>query len=157
MIDKFDSYRQYAGFTFAREFFHRDSKEIFHYQKNVLEKAGGALTFVVLKPADKLILKIRSPLVVLSAVIIGIALTTILFYPAQSVAVALYIFPPLVKTGPRVLKMGAFFLLQSTILGLGIRTLGRLSNPELMGMWERRGSDNLRMLTSMQLGSEILK
>lgn len=153
MIDKFDSYRQYAGFTFAREFFHRDTKQVYLYPKNILEKVGGALTFVVLKPADLLILKIRSPLVVLSSVIVGIALTTILFYPTQSIAMAMYLFPPLVKTGPKLLRMGTFLLLQSTILGLGIRTLGRLSNPELMNMWDRRGNDNLRLLTSMQLGS----
>lgn len=128
-MEHFASFKSYCRFAMAREFVHKETGSPFIYAKKRLEKIGDLLASPLIKPGDFVLKNIRNPLFVTAAVIIGLALTTLLFYPAIIPSLVLFTF---------TVKAGIFLLCQSTILGIGLRTLGRLGHPELMSAWDRQ-------------------
>ena len=141
-MEHFDSFKDYFRFLGAKEFVYTDTKATFEYQQNLLEKTGRFLAYPIWHSGDFMIRNIRNPLFVTAIVAAGIALTTLLFYPSVFTGVL---------WGVGALKFPAYLITQSTILGVGLRTLGRLSNSQLMMSWDARQIEPLRV------GSIILK
>lgn len=125
----FDSYKSYFGFALAREYAYIDSCRPFSYNKSRMEKIGEFIASPLLKPGDYVLKNMRNPLFITAAVIIGLALTTLVFYPA--------LIPGLLAFSAG-LKGLVFLLTQSSIVGLCMRTLGRLNNTQLMTAWKNR-------------------
>lgn len=125
----FDSFSGYLRFATAREFTYTDQKETsFKYTKNRCEKIGDALATPVMRPLDFTARNSRNPLLIAALTVVGIFLSTLIFYPAVFAGV-------FTETVIVCLKAVAFTLTQTTILGLGLRTLGRLNNRELKDEW----------------------
>lgn len=130
-MKSFNSFRDYLRFTVAKQFVYKESGQPFEYRRSRLEKTGGVIASLIFRPGDYLLKNIRNPLFITAAVVVGIALTTLVFYPA--------LFPVFLSAG--TLKLGAFLLTESTLVGLCLRTLGRLNNQELMLAWIKKELD----------------
>lgn len=130
-MDHFLNFKEYGDFALAREFLYRDpTKGMFNHVPNRLEKLGGRLIAPLFTPADKVLRNIRNPLLIAALTISGIFFTTLLFYPSVFV---------LLTSCVLAIKITAFTLLQTTILGLCLRTLGRLSpSNELLKAWDNK-------------------
>ena len=127
MITHFDSIGEYFSFVFAREFWDKQNNQTFAYSKSSFEKAGEWLTKPILGFADFTFKNIKNPLFITALVIIGIAAASIAFYPAQFIAVVGFVYPPLLHLTPSVGKFALYLALNTTIVGLFIRTMNRLS------------------------------
>jgi len=131
-MEHFTSFGQYLKFSFAREFIYRDeTKGDFSYNPNALEKLGGYLVAPLMKPSDSLLKNIRNPLVITALTIGAIFVATLVFYPAVVVSLLQNI---------TVLKFAICSLVDVTILGLGLRTLGRLGvsgDNGLLSAWDK--------------------
>lgn len=125
----FDSIGSYFRFVLAKDFLHKDTLAPVHYRKNFLERLGGKLAGPLLKPGDILLKNIRNPLLITALVVVSIALTTLVFYPGVYAAIV-----PMAK----VVRFSLFCITQTTILGLGLRALGRLRDDVLMDHWIKR-------------------
>lgn len=129
-MEHFDTLVSYLHFGLCRNFsVNIASSTPYHYTQNNLEKVGNFLSRPVLGPLDFSVRNGRNPLFILALTVVGVFTATMLFYPAV-IAQAI---TPLALL---VIKTGSFIALQSAILGLGLRTLGRLNNPELMKAWD---------------------
>lgn len=130
-MDHFDTFSSYVRFTFARDFIKKDPSEIsFHYTKNKWEKTGDFLTKPVLKPIDFSGRNSRNPFFITALTIAALFVATVLFYPAM---VSGFLTIPVVVG----IKTALYTLTQITIVGLCLRTLGRLNNPVLMSEWDK--------------------
>lgn len=125
----FDTFKDYYRFATAREFVHKETCTSFPYRHNRMEKIGEVLVSPYFKPGDFILKNIRNPLFITAAVVMGLALTTLVFYPEVIPAIGLIAL---------ALKSWVYLLTQSAIAGLGLRTLGRLNNAELMSSWVNR-------------------
>lgn len=141
-MKNFDSLKDYFRFALAREFVHRENCQSFSYKENFLEKIGGFTVKPLFHPSDYVLKNIRNPLFISATVIVGLALTTLVFYPALV---------PGLLTLTGALKFTGYLLTQSTIVGLGLRTLGRLHNDQLMTAWKHQ------LLLPINLGTEIIR
>lgn len=125
-FDRFSDYLRFAG---AREFTYRDQKDTsFKYTKNRCEKIGHALAKPVIGPLDFIGRNSRNPLLIAALTITAVFVATLIFYPS----VIAIVFTATVVV---CLKAAAFTLTQAAIVGLCLRTLGRLNNQELMRKW----------------------
>jgi len=138
----FASCKDYFRFVTAREFADAQTNAPFAYSKSRLEKVGEVLASPLARPGDYVLKNIRNPLFITAAVIVGLMLTTLIFYPA--------VIPGLLAI-TSVLKAGAFALTQTALTGLCLRTLGRLNNSGLMAAWDSR------QLQPVRLGAIILQ
>jgi len=141
-MKSFNSIRGYFQFALAREFVYQDSLSQFHYRQNKLEKVGAFLARPIFQPGDYLLKNIRSPLFITATVVAGIALTTLVFYPG--------VVPGLLGLA-NAIKLGVYAVTQSTIVGVCLRTLGRLNHRELMEAWAHQ------RITSVTLGSIVVQ
>jgi hypothetical protein len=127
----FDSWKQYFRFSLAREFVDCQTAVPFTAHTR-LEKAGDFMAKIVVKPLDLAIREFRNPAVIAALTITLLAATTIAFYPAQSLLIAYKVLPFLKAIKAHHITAALFAITQTTIVGLGIRTVARLSNAELM-------------------------
>lgn len=135
MIARFETFKQYQDFALGRGFATKEKE--FAYPKERLEKLGGYLVAPIFRPLDKTLQNVRNPLVILVLTVSAIAALTIAFYPAQFFSTLGKALPILLKITPAHVKFGLYAIFQATILGLGIRTFGRLNNEELVAAWNR--------------------
>jgi hypothetical protein len=136
MTITFKSVADYSKFIGAREFRHPDGKLI-ESNKNILEKVGGLLTKPVLGFSDIAFRNITNPLVITAITIMAIAVITIVFYPTTFIATIAIAIPKLLLLQPWMAKFAIYVLAECTILGLGIRGVGRLNNPTLIDAYTR--------------------
>lgn len=141
-MKNFDSLSHYFRFALAREFVHGENYQPYRYKKNALESIGGFIVRPLFQPGDYILKNIRNPLFITATVIVGLALTTLIFYPAMV---------PGLLTITSALKFTGYLFTQSTIIGLGLRTLGRLQNNELMAAWKNQ------IPLPINLGTEIVR
>lgn len=128
----FDSY---YSFNFAREFVDRQTGEKFPISR--FEKIGDALAGLILKPLDTIMKEFRNPVVIVALTITLLFIASIIFYPVQSMAIACRLLPFLKYVRPAHIKAALYVFSQTVILGLGLRSVSRLSNPELMNAFQR--------------------
>lgn len=140
----FSGFKEYANFALAREFIYADSsKGNFKHSPNTLEKLGSFLVAPLFNPADKIMKNMNNPVVIVAVTTAGLFAATLAFYPATIVHIIDHVW---------VLHMASFALSQSAILGIGLRTLGRLSQDcALMQAWKRQE------LIPLPLGSELIR
>jgi membrane-bound ClpP family serine protease len=133
----FLSCEDYFRFSLAKSF-QTANGELFNYNKNRLDTVGS----VVFKPlsifVDHTLRNIRNPLMITVLTIIAIAATTFAFYPTFVLTSIGKILPLALQLQPWVVKLAVFTAIEIQILGLGLRTLGRLSNPVLIQAWIKR-------------------
>lgn len=123
----FDGIRDYIIFAAARKFVTKEGKSF--KSENFREKLGGRLVSPLLKPAHFCMKNIRNPLMIVALTLGALFVSTLLFYPATLSAIIVAI---------PAIKLIAYATVQMTIIGLCVRTLGRLGNKELMEAWDAR-------------------
>lgn len=133
----FDSWKDYFQFSLGREFVNRETGILFTVHSPI-ERVGHALANVVMKPLDLVMREFRNPMVIVALTIAMLVATTIVFYPAHAMAIACKVFPFLKVIEVGHVKFVLYAVSQTVIAGLGIRTVGRLSNHELMGSLRAR-------------------
>lgn len=147
MNHTFDSYIDYFRFSCAKGFYNlTDEKEV-AYPKNILEKVGNKILAPIVVPMDRLLKNIRNPLVIVALTIAAIAIATIAFYPEVVAAAIGTALPFLLKIEPWMLKFAVFSAIELNILALGLRTLGRLCNKDLMQAWKNKEIDSFAIGT----------
>lgn len=149
MRTEFSSCRNYFQFLFAKGFT-LDNK-LFAYSQNCLERAGSFLIAPTLGVADLTGQNIRNPLVSTAALIVAIAIVTICFYPVHFINAVGYVCPILLKITPQMAKGVVFALSQTTIVGVCLRALGRMTNRSLCIQW------NARKIVPLPIGTSIEK
>jgi hypothetical protein len=131
-MEHFETFASYVHFSLARDFNVKDDSQTpYLYPKNNCEKVGNLLSKPVLAPLDFSMRHGRNPLFIMALTIVGVFTATMLFYPAVVAGV-------ISVTALLVIKIAAFTLIQTSIIGLGLRTFGRLNNPQLMDAWDRQ-------------------
>jgi hypothetical protein len=131
----FPSWKNYFSFAFASDFIATQESFVLHRQKNWGEALGEIISKPVLGPINFLVREIKNPLVILSITVSLVAAATLVFYPAQCIAAATTLFPFLVQMRPWMIKIAVFTCVESTILAVGLRALGRMCNKELHRAW----------------------
>ncbi len=132
---RFDSWQSYFSFCLAREFVDQQGRSL---NGRGIERIGHFLAAPIVKPLDALMREFRNPLVIVALTVSLLLITSIVFYPVQSMVLACRVLPFLKYIRPWHVKGALYIISQTVILGLGLRTLGRLSNPELMEAFARK-------------------
>lgn len=137
----------------AREFWDVDNDERVIYAKTRLERLGDFLTYPMMKMADHTMRNIRNPLMILSVTLTAIIGVTILFYPEELMQVVSRAIPIAQQVKPWMIKATLYTTLQTTILGVGLRTLGRLDpSGELWNLWNQLP----REIVPIAIGTQIV-
>jgi hypothetical protein len=120
------------GSTFAQT----KGFSICQYTPTTLEKVGRVFQWGVAGFLDFFLRNFKNPLMIITLTAIAMVVTTFCFYPIVTFAgiVAVIPFLQYVIT-PTVLLAITFGIAQLTILGICLRTLGRLNNQGLMGRY----------------------
>ncbi len=150
----FNSFSEYWQFAGAREFWDVDNNERVIYAKTRMEHLGDFLAYPLMKITDYAMRNIRNPLMILSVTLTAIIGVTILFYPEELVNVVSRVIPIAQQLKPWMIKVALYMTLQITILGIGLRTMGRL-NPfgELWIVWNQTP----RVIVPIALGTNIVQ
>lgn len=129
----FNGFTDYLQFALAKEFIWNDgvSKTSFNFPKKKYEEIGNLLTKPILQPIDFSLRNGRNPLFIAAITVGAIFMTTLLFYPAVFSGI-------FTATVIASIKAIAFTTTQLGIIGLGLRTLGRLDNQKLMKEWDQQ-------------------
>lgn len=131
----FSSWPNFFNFALARNLVSANPQHNVEIRENLLEKAGHALSRPLLNPLNFLLREIKNPLVILALTVTLVAIATLIFYPAQFMAIAYTALPFLAKIQPWMVKLALFACVEATILALGLRALGRMCNRELRQAW----------------------
>ena len=126
-----------SALVFAKEFREKKSDQKYQYTQNRLESLGNKLQWLVVKSSDTLLREIKNPVTIIALTTLALFSVTIAFYPSSALLVATKVLPPLSKIQPWMLKMALYIAIQSAVLGIGLRGLGRLSNKTLYENWKR--------------------
>lgn len=151
MITSFNSVGDYFRFGNAKSFFHSGEQKFFEYPKNLLERIGDRLVKPVASTTDFLLVNIRNPLMILALTVAAIALVTIAFYPTVFMNALGAVIPFVFSIEPWMVKLAVFAAVEINILGVGLRTLGRLTNKVLMQAWTNKE------IIPISLGTQIIK
>jgi|GEM_PF-1599197 len=132
----FNSFSEYWHFASAREFRDIDQHQRVIYAKTRLERLGDLLVYPFMKIVDHAMQNIRNPLVIISITLTAIVAVTILFYPEEFMRVIARAIPMADQIKPWMIKAALYTALETTIVGIGLRTFGRL-NPsgDLWRLW----------------------
>lgn len=126
---------RFWAFSIAYSFRDKEGNS-FIYEKNTLEKAGHFLRLGVGMATNTLFREIRNPIMIIALTALALLGVSIAFYPATALNVIASVCPILLKTKPWMARFALYLLCQSTILGIGLRTLGRLNNDLLVKAWK---------------------
>lgn len=120
----------------AKSFRIAETGEEFSYEKNSIEKVGHALRYAIGNIVDITLREIRNPITIVSLTAIAMVAVTIAYYPATVIGIIAKVFPLALKIEPWRLKFALYLSIQMTILGVGIRALGRFANPSFIEKWK---------------------
>ncbi|MBA3721061.1 MAG: hypothetical protein H0W88_01500 [Parachlamydiaceae bacterium] len=151
MQPTFNSVKDYGLFVGAKCFYDIRNGQEFAYRNNVFEKIGEGCISPFTIPTDVALLNIKNPLMITTLTIVAIAIVTIVFYPVQFLNVVSTVAPFLLNIKASSIKFTLFASSELLILGLGIRTLSRLFNDNLMAAWTRRE------IIPISIGTEITR
>ena len=139
MINYFSSIRDCFRFVSCREFWHQTVSEgPFSYEKSRAEKLGDLLIRPVFKNADSALKHIREPYMITALTLAALGTVTLVFYPEQCAEFLTDTIPIGAVVKPWMVKFGVYLGTEATILGIGMRTIGRLSNLDLMSAWREK-------------------
>jgi len=145
----FPTWRNYFQFCLARDHITLDGEEFFVYEKNLLERIGQVVSRLVIEPLHFVGKNIRNPLFVATLISSALFLTTLAFYPAKVFPIIEKCLPFTKRINLAGIRMGVFIAMQVTISGIGLRAIGRLSNPELRRAWDAQE------IAALQIGYEL--
>jgi hypothetical protein len=149
----FHSFSEYWQFAWAREFRDIEDHEKLEYAKTRLERLGDFMVYPIHKISDHALRNIRNPLMILTVTVTAIVAVTILFYPEESVKFVSRVVPIAQQVKPWMIKATLYSVLQFTILGICLRTLGRLDpSGELWNMWDQAP----RTMIPIAVGTEVV-
>lgn len=149
----FDSFSEYWKFAWAREFRYSEDEETVVYEKTKMERLGDVIVYPIMRISDHTLRNIRNPLMILSVTITAIAVVTILFYPEELVKSVAKVVPYAAHFKPWMVKVTLYTLLQINVLGLCLRTLGRLDpSGELWELWDAAP----RAIFPIGVGTEVV-
>lgn len=134
-IAKFNSVRHYFQFVMAKGFLDATTGELLDYKKSRFERLGYAIAAPILKTTDAVVLNLRNPVVLSSYTVGCIAIISFIYYPAQTVAAIEKVAPSLLKLKLWMVRFALYTATELTVLGLGMRTLSRISNESLSRPW----------------------
>jgi hypothetical protein len=126
-----------AQFAFAREFVDREGKRA-PLEPSRIEKMGHSLANILLKPLDVVLTQIRNPAVIAALTVASLLMTAIIFYPGETMLILTRVLPFLKHLQAGHVKFSFYVLSQVMIFGLGLRTMGRLSNTDLMDAFRKK-------------------
>ena len=126
-----------TSFVFAKEFRKKSTGEIHQYPQNRLESVGNNLRWMLGRSTDLLLREIKNPITIIALTSLALFSVTIAFYPSSALLLAAKLLPPLSHLKPWMLKLTLYIATQSTILGVGLRSLGRFNNEALFRSWKR--------------------
>lgn len=138
----FNSAGEYWRFVGAKEFCLSANGKQFLYEKNYLERIGDALVRPILGTSDGLLQNIKRPLFIVAAAIVVIVILTLIFYPSKLTSLMVR------SIEPWMIKFGLHIAFQVTILGLGIRAIGRMNNETVAKAW------NTHKIIPIPIGAE---
>jgi hypothetical protein len=134
-----NSVKDYLRLATAREFWQSNlAQGPFAYEKNAIEKMGDILVWPLFKNSDRFLRRIREPYMIMAMTVSAIGISTLLFYPEESIKTLNSIIPISAVLEPKVVKFIMFLASEATIFGFGARTYGRLSNNSLMTAWNNK-------------------
>lgn len=147
----FDSRADYFRFMWARKFLTADRRQEFTYAKSKLEILGEGLSKPALGLTNYALQNIRNPLMITALTLAAIGVTTILFYPDQFVRQVVQFMPFALCLKAWMIKAGLYAATQMMIIGVGLRTLGRLNNLQLRNAWAQR------QVIPIFIGTELIR
>lgn len=133
----FSSWRSYFHFTMARDFVDARTYEPWK-ERNIGERIGNLLMKPIFQPLNFLAREIKNPLVIVALTTTLIAITTLVFYPTELMAVVGTVFPFAMKIRPWMVKFALFLTVEGTICAIGLRAFSRLCNERLVAAWHAR-------------------
>ncbi len=145
----FNSLKSYLSFVTATSFYDQRSQSQWKYEKNWLDQMGSWMLAPVSQVLDCTLRNIRNPLVILALTVSLIALATLAFYPTLVLSTVGTLMPMIFAIQPWMIKLTCFSFVQLTILATGLRTLGRLSQPDLLERWVKKE------IISIYLGTQL--
>lgn len=131
----FPSWSNYFSFSLAKDFVEKESLSPLSIEKNFLENIGHFVSRPVLNPINFLLREIKNPLVILFITILLIGASTLVFYPVHCMTMVITFLPFLGQIQPWMVKFFLFISLQTTILAIGVKALGRMFNKKLLDAW----------------------
>ncbi len=131
-VSGFDSFRDFAVFALAREFSGDEPAKPDPQQSNWLICSGETLTKATLLPLDFALRQLKNPSMAVVFTIAALVAASVFFYPLQTAAAVQLICPWARHIARWQIRLLGYSAIQLGILGLGIRTLGRLNDPKLM-------------------------
>lgn len=134
----FTSWKDYFSFSLAKEFVEVKTDQVFFQKPTVLERLGQLLSKPFIEPVHLLASNVKNPVFIVALSTAALTLTSIAFYPEESMRVLSTLCPPLQKVESWMVHFAAYVSVQTTISALCLRTLGRLSNDQLLKAWQRR-------------------
>jgi len=117
------------AFAVAKDFRERETHIAYSYEKNRLEKLGSLLRGGVDYVLDFTLKEIKNPVMVVALTALAALSTTFVFYP--------HYLPFVNMVKPWMIRAAMYGSLEATILGIGLRNLGRLNNDLLREKWNR--------------------
>lgn len=138
LTDTLQSLKSTWQFVTAKEFEARSIDQPFEHRLNLSEKGGHMLLHPTSKVFDHMGRNITNPLYVVAMVMMGVAMTTLLFYPSRAIEGVRKVFPFVRFLTPGVIRFSLYCATQITLLGMGTRTFGRFSNEELYERWKKQ-------------------
>lgn len=151
MTIRFDTVRHYVDFVGAREFLNSRDGTAFRYQANACEGVGRVLSRPVLGISNKALQNINDPLMIIALTIVALVTVSIWFYPAAALQIVGTVFPFALKLTPGMVRMASFLTVELTILGIGLKAIGRMCNHALVDAW------NANQLVPVPIGAVIRK
>jgi hypothetical protein len=135
-LNHFTSFHDFGRFIWARQFVDTQTNSVI-VSKNRCERLGDLLTAPLLTPIDIATRNMYDPKVIISAVMISLAAISIAYYPDKTIGVISKAIPKAVELAPSTLRFAMFCWMQISIIGLGLRTWGRLDpNSPLLQKWD---------------------
>jgi hypothetical protein len=113
----------------------------YEYERNSLERLGDALRKPQALFADTAIRQIQRPATIALLTLLAVVVITIGFYPDKIRDLISALIPWAAEIRPWMLKLVLYLGVQVTILGLGLRALGRFRNQHLMHAWQTHRID----------------
>lgn len=144
MITGFDSFREYAQFALAKGFKNRRTKDVYSNREHPWERCGDILVRPVLGGMNLSLQNIRNPPVISALALVAISVATAFFYPER--------IPNLPFLTGGNLRFGFYSTAVVTIVGLALRTLGRLQG-KLFEEWQLRDLNGRRGLKPIPIGA----
>ena len=132
----FSSSKKHLEFIMARDFCQSDSKgdvTLFQRQKPWSEIIGQALCFTVEKLFHFILIQPRRRIGILIFTALSMFIITLFFYPLPALYASLMLIGQTQNFW--IFKLATFLLMETTLLGYGMRAFGRYGSPELKEAW----------------------